>query len=193
MNWSDLLRSCAKQVARSLLGDYKIYRIYELDLAGMGDIDFIIPAERGYKCREVSKKDVLAAADEGVRERAFYGGDGALAFAVCWQGEIVCLQWYWFGDRYLQRNFWPLKEREAKSIDLYTVPSHRGQGLATMLKVYAAGEMRKKGFRSLYSRIWHSHVASCRVSEKAGWRNMALVLEFHPLGIRRKVEFVRRL
>lgn len=193
MTWSEYLKSCAQRVAQFALGDYAIYRIYELDLAAVKDVDSSALVAADYDCREVSREDVLACDDEGVRVRASYGGDEALAFAVRRHGQIVCLQWYWFGDRYRQRNFWPLREGEAKSVDLYTVPAQRGKGLATILKVYSAAAMKEKGFRRLFSRIWHSHTASCRVSEKAGWRNIALVAEVHPLGLRKKVRFVRRL
>lgn len=193
MIWSGYLKWCAKRVAQSVLGDYAIYRIYELDLAALKDADSSALSEKGYDCREVSQEDVRACEDEGLRVRASYGGDGALAFAVRWHGQIVCLQWYWFGDRYRQRNFWPLQEGEAKSIDLYTVPAQRGKGLVTILKIHSAAAMKKKGFRKLSSRVWHSHTASCRVHEKAGWRNIALVAEVHPLGMRKKLRYVRWL
>lgn len=187
------MRDWARRLARWLFGDYQIYRIYEYDLADLGDVETssLLPEE--YRCGPVSTEDVRAAADEGVRSRAFYGGDGALAFAVYRGGEIVCLQWYWFGDRYRRRNFWPLKDGEAKSVELYTVPAQRGQGLATVLKIYSAREMKKRGFHRLFSRIWHSHTASCRVSEKAGWRNIAVVAECNPLAMKKKLRWVRRL
>jgi hypothetical protein len=183
-----------RQLARMLLGDYQIYRIYELDLSLAPQVDLTGLANEGYECCEVSQEEVLAALDDDVRSRAFYGGEGTLGFAIRAGREIVCLQWYWFGDRYRQRrNFWPLQDGEAKSIELFSVAAHRGKGLATALKGYSALEMRKRGFRKLFSRIWHTHTASRRVSEKAGWRNIALVAEIYPLGMPKKVRFVRRL
>lgn len=177
------MRALAKAALAFLLGDYEVYRIFRLDLAAAAEPDPGALAAAGYALREVSPDEVAAAADPEIRGRAFYGGDGAFGFAALEGGEIVCLQWIWHGARYRTRNFWPLAPDEAKSVELYTRPEARGKGLATALKEHSAAAMRAKGFRALYSRIWLTNRPSVRVSEKAGWRQVALVALVRPLGL----------
>lgn len=175
------------RLARFILGDYELYRIYRCDPEIIEASEFLSHRDGGYKFRTVSRSEVSSAASSLIRKRSGFGGDGAIGYAALFAGEIVCLQWYWFGARYQQRNFWPLGENEAKSIDLLTVEAHRGKGLATALKLYSAGDMKSRGFKRLYSRIWHSDQASVRVSEKAGWRYHAMVFEWDFLGRRRRL------
>lgn len=128
--------------------------------------------------REVTSDDVASAADEVIRKQGWYGGDDALGFGVYRGAELVCIQWVWYGERYrTKRNFWPLEAAEAKSVQLVTIPSERGKGLATQVKQFGASQLRKRGFSRLYSRIWWNNYAAIRVSQKAGWRQIATVFE----------------
>ena len=187
------MKRLIKLCANFLLGDYQIFRVFRIDVEDLVAVDISNYLAQGYVFREVTAEELSASGDDSIRSRAHYGGQDAIAFAVCDKSEIVCLQWYWFGDRYRTRNFWPLKKDEAKSVELFTRPTYRRAGLATALKLYSAERMKDKGFHHLFSRVWYTHLASRRVSEKAGWQNVAIVGEFHPFGLRKKIRLVRRL
>lgn len=180
------------RILQALIGDYAIYRIFRLDLERLPEIDLRGYEERGYRFTPVTVSGVAASGNPAIRARAEYGGTGALGFAVRHHAQIVCLQWFWDARRYQGRDFWIINDGEAKSVDLFTAPDYRGQGLATALKQYSSQEMQLRGFYNLYSRVWHSNRASIRVNEKSGWRQVALVTEFYPLGSTRKLRFVRR-
>jgi GNAT superfamily N-acetyltransferase len=87
---------------------------------------------------------------------------------------------------------WVLGKDEAMLIDLVTAPSHRGQGLAPLLIRGASAEMRQIGWNPLYAFVWHSHHASYHAFEKAGWTQVAWVLEVRPFGMRRGFRFCWR-
>ncbi len=180
----------SKLLLRWLFGDYQIYRIYKYNLDNIVKQDVSYLTTQGYRFTEVNSAEVAAASDQGIQSRAIYGGKDALGFAIFFGDQIVCIQWYWYSERYKTRNFWPLLPGQAKSVDIYTVPGHRGKALATALKTESARLMKEKGFLRLFSRIWHSHHESIKVSEKAGWNQIAIVAEFYPLGLSRKFRIV---
>ena len=181
-----------KKVARTLAGDYGIYRVFALDL----DPALTDPrdglARDGFKLSPVACEDVAEAKSDVIRESARYGGPGSQAFAVLRDGEIVALEWYWFGESRQNGAFWPLGDGEAESAYIVTVPELRGQGLAHRVKQYSAIEMRERGFRRAFGKIWHSHRASIRANEKSGFREIAFVVDLYPFGGRRRVRWVRR-
>jgi L-amino acid N-acyltransferase YncA len=104
----------------------------------------------------------------------------------------VALAWYWFGEHRQRGAFWPLGADEAESAYVATVPELRGQGLAQRVKEYSAIEMRERGFRRAYSKVWHSHDASIRANQKSGFREIALVVDLSPFGTGRRLPWVRR-
>ncbi|WP_404379100.1 GNAT family N-acetyltransferase [Caenispirillum salinarum] len=183
----------AKRLARLLLGEYELYAVYGFDLSRAGRRD-LSPLERqGFSFRPITREDVSAAADEGLRARAHYAGEGADSFGVFHEGDLVCAQFYWHGERYRNaRNFWPLADDEAKSVEFYTVPRLRGRGLGPAIKAYSAQAMKAKGFRRIFSRVWHSHTASRRANEKAGWKHVATVIHIYPLNLEKRIRLVRR-
>lgn len=193
--------SWLKRTLHFVLGDYQIYRIYARDLSELKVRDMAQEAENhlsefrtnGYDFRPVTKDDIEAAADEDIRSRAFYAGDGAHTYAVYHQSQIVCLQCFWFGERYRQRDFWPLEEGQAKSVEIFTVAKARGKGLAIALKTYTDADMKEKGFNQLLSRVWYSHVSSCRMNEKSGWMNTSIVVEITPFRMGWTMRFVHKL
>lgn len=156
---------------------YSCFRIFALPLravasAGAGTLP------EGYRFAELSARDVANSAFAELRECEWYGGQGAHLFGILrYDGVLVCMQCLWFGERYRQREFWPLAADDAASVHLVTAASERGKGLATRLKQYSAGRLREMGFAHLYSRIWWTNTASLRVSEKAGWSQVGIVLE----------------
>lgn len=185
-------KSWIGRALRVVLGDYAIWRIYRCDLADHRPADLSAWLAQGYQFREVSRAEIEASGNADIRARAFYAGEGAHIFAVCHRGEIVCLECFWHGERYRQRNFWPLEEGQAKAVEIYTAPEWRGKGLATALKAYTDGWMKEHGFRHLFSRVWFTNRSSCRMSEKAGWKNVAIVAEFTPFRLNRTIRLIRR-
>lgn len=177
-NQVSMIGRAMRGFAQLILGDYELFRIYRCDLETIESFDPSNHQDTGYHFRKVDQEEVLSAANSLIRDRSRYGGDDAIGYAVFYADEIVCLQWYWHGERYKRRNFWPLREDEAKSVDLITVEEHQRKGLATALKLYSANDLKRSGFNRLYSRIWHSNHSSIRVSEKAGWSYIAFVIEF---------------
>ena len=179
-----MTRRIVKVILRLLLGDYERYEIYAVSLKDLAAIDLSRWKAQGFEFRPIQTGDLATSCHEGIRARTFYGGEGAEGFGVFKDGEVVSLQWFWHSDRYYHRNFWPLKAEEAKSVELFTLDTYRGLGIATALKAYSATEMQKKGYARLISRIWHSNHSSRRVSEKLGWSNIARVTVVYPFGIK---------
>jgi len=164
-----------KAITRALGIEYSCYRMFSLDLVSLPDLN---PLPPGYRCTEVTGDEVLEAKQPSIQADAWYRGDDSLGFGVYYGSQLVALQWVWFGDGYRRRrNFWPLEPDEAKSVELVTAPEYRGLGLATCLKQFSALRLAAKGFARVYSRIWWNNWPSIRVSEKAGWKAVALVIE----------------
>ena len=185
-----MAKSVAKAVLRQLFGDYCYFKIfaYDLEVQHLACPDLQQP----YGFAEIDEEDILRADEELIREQASYAGAEAWGFGIYRDDRLVCVQWLWYGERYKTRNFWPLQEDEAKSVQLVTVPSEQGKGLATKLKQFSARRLREHGFTHLYSRIWWNNYASIRVSEKAGWRHIATVIELYPFGKSRPWRLVQR-
>lgn len=169
--------SLIQKCARKLFGDYYIFRIVHCDLNTVEPIDD--PHLR-----------VFSEPYEG--EPDGYAGPDAYGFAYEENGKRLGECWAWYGERYKTRNFWPLKEREAKAMALETKPEARGRGIGPRVLQFAAGELKARGFTDLYGRVWHSNRASVRAVEKAGWHYHALVAEFDFLGKRRRFVIRKR-
>lgn len=181
------MRLVPDALVHAALGEYGLYFVYSLDLTTAAPVD-----DDRYTLRTVGRHDLACANDTGMRDQAWYDGEGTYGFGLFDGTELLAVQWYWYGVRYATRNFWPLNEREAKSVQLYTVPYARGRGLATLLKRRSALVMRDLGYVRLYSRIWHSHLSSIAVSERAGWQRIALVVEVQPFGLGRPRRVILR-
>lgn len=164
------IKSAIKSLVAALGIEHAFYRVYRLDLMqGQQGHEQTLPP--GYSNAIVDASILKNAKDTLIRDQAWYGGSDALGFAVLRDGDPVCVQWIWHGERYrTKRGFWPLEANEAKSVQLVTVESERGRGLATQLKQFSAEQLQQLGFKRIYSRIWWSNVASIRVSEKSGWQ-----------------------
>lgn len=162
--------------ARRLGFGYECYRVLRVSLAREERASAPSLPE-GFRFAEVSAGDVLGSNDMLIRDCDWYGGLGALGFAIRdARDDIVCLQWYWFGERYQRAAFWEISSSEAASVHLVTLPVHRNRGLATELKRASARAMAQRGFTALYSRIWWTNAASLRVSEKQGWQRVGTTL-----------------
>lgn len=164
-----------KALIRTLGVEYCCFRVFSLDLDSLPEPPTL---PQGYRCAEVTGDEVREARLPTIQSEAWYSGEDALGFGVFFGSELVALQWIWFGEGYRRRrNFWPLERNEAKSVELVTAPEHRGLGLATCLKQFSARQLAARGFVRVYSRIWWNNWPSIRVSEKAGWKAVALVVE----------------
>src|SRR5690242_8938983 len=119
------MKSLARSIARRLLGSYAIYRIYEhrepahpspaagfLVLAPLGDAG-----------------ELARTPDPCLQELAGYAGEGAFGFEARVDGELAAACWFWVGDRYKTRNFWPLRDDEAKLVQIATAERFRGRGI----------------------------------------------------------------
>lgn len=173
------------QIRKALLGEYAFYRILTLAVQpGQA------PQPSG-RCRELADTSELETSPSPeLRMLANYRAPDAFCFVAQEGPTIIGACWYWHGETYRRRNFWPLQAREAKLVQVTTALNYRAKGVAEDLIRFSSAAMFQKGFNRLYARIWHSHVASLRAFEKAGWHEIALVLEIYPLG--RKLRLVRR-
>lgn len=177
------VKSLLKKALRTALGDYEYWKIFAIDLPQNS-------TESPENCvvRQISGTELRGFDDPGLKNRAEYDGPESIGFGLFVSGELACIQWYWWGARYTKERSgrsWELPPGSAKSIGLYTVPEYRGRGLATVLKQKTAVLMYERGFLRLYSRIWHNHADSIRVSKKAGWIEVGSYVEICPLGKKR--------
>ncbi len=175
------MKSLLKRLAHAVLGDYSIYRI----LRRPAEAALAPPPPPGFSVALVQRDEVEACADPLLREQAFYAGEGARAYA-CRDGErIVGLCFYWYGERYRKRGFWPLQEGQAKLVQIITLPEMRGRKLAPALIAASGADMAAHGFDALFARVWHNNYPSLRAFAAAGWRPCALVVELNPLRLAR--------
>lgn len=170
------LKAFGKILTRLLVGEYSPYYIYRW--AGGGSADGTA-RKPGFEVRLVDGVQ-LATADVLMQEQANYLGSESLAFGFFLDQQLAGVCFYWFGERYKRRGFWPLQQAEAKLVHIIVSPSVRGRGVASKLIQVSAEAMADAGFSSLYARIWHSNRSSLRAFEKAGWSRIAFVLEFNP-------------
>lgn len=170
-----------RKLLRVLFGDYSIYVIYKFT-SGAASAEAAPRVHETTDFSEVSQQSIAASSDAALRERLWYFGEGSVAFGLRSDGEIVAACWYWFGDRYRQRNYWPLSQRQAKLVEIYTVEAYRGRGLARTLIRNSAVGMQAQGFPELFARVWHSNKPSIRAFAAAGWRAHRLVVDVRPFG-----------
>ena len=181
------MKTFIKKLAHALLGEYSAYYIYTCTAAQ----SFTAPssANSQYRVTLIDESTLTCNNDPLIRKQAGYAGSGSHAYACIENGRIVGVCFYWFGDRYLKRNFWPLAEGEAKHVQIIIHPDIRGCGLGTLLVRSSFQDMVRKGYRSAYARIWHSNTPSLRAFERAGWIRIALVIETNPLRRRKPLRF----
>jgi GNAT superfamily N-acetyltransferase len=167
-----------KRLARLLFREYSIYSIYGYAGGnGAASADEIGLVTAGLQFQAVAKSEIDNSRDELIVQQAWYHGEDAHAYACLKDSEIVGLCFFWHGERYRKRNFWPLAEAEAKLVQMVVLPEMRGRGIARGLIKFATREMSRQGFKHLYARIWWSNTPSLRAFKHAGWRRIATVIE----------------
>ena len=179
MKW---LAARIRHFASLLAGDYSIYFVCHFSCDRLHTQKNVSEA---YAVREIDDYSIKSSSMALLREQIHYLGEDSLSFG-CFLGEqLVGVCFYWYGNRYRQRNFWPLGDNEGKLVQVVVVPEMRGQGVATSLLRSSAEEMISRGFRNRYARVWHSTRPSLYAFAMAGWRRIALVIEINPLRAKR--------
>lgn len=156
-------------ILSSVFGEYLIFKIYSI-------VPRSSPEANDPRFREIPQTNT-----QDVTARNGYGGYQSIGFVAEEDGVPVAHCWFWYGDRYRERNLWPLAEGEAKLVRIETRPESRGRGIASDLIAYASARMAERGFTRLYARIWHSYKPSLKAFKKAGWSRVALLISV-PLG-----------
>ena len=178
-----------KSVAHALFGDYALYRIYALELnknfSSETPLLQFTPIESSVLLTESDSEAIRNLADYYERELAF-------GFGARIENTLVAACWFWAGSTYRKRNFWPLKEDEAKLVQITTHENYRGKGFAPLLLAYAAEAMQRKGYKTLYARVWHSNQASISAFKKAHWKYIAFVAHVYPFGKKKPWRFCSR-
>lgn len=180
------MKEFVKKLLRLVAGDYAVYHIYAQDFASVAPPAYTTGE---LTVRALSSDEVLESADAKIREQAGYLGEGAHGFGCFAAGRIVGVCFYWHGARYLKRNFWPLGPREAKLVQIFTVPDMRGRSVAPTLIVHSSAAMRDEGFERIFARIWHSNLPSVRAFERAGWKKINTVVQLKPFFLPRGWKF----
>jgi GNAT superfamily N-acetyltransferase len=181
------LRRALKTAAAVLLGPYRFNRICRL--ATMS----VAPAmPSGICCQRLERSFAAADIDPELRERFSYEGDDAYGYGLFRDGRLAAVCWFWGPRRFNDPKLWVLGTNEAILVDLMTATRCRGRGLAPLLIQYASSEMRRTGWDPLYTWMWHTHSASYRAFDKAGWTQIAWVLEIRPFGMARTLRFCWR-
>jgi GNAT superfamily N-acetyltransferase len=166
-----------KSFAQWVVGDYDVFRIYATDHA--------VPANGSptstLHFEEVSATSIAANTNDLVRAQRSYAGAESMSFACLVEGRIVGLCFYWYGERYRNRNYWPLTGGQAKLVQIVTVPDMRGRGVARGLISYSTARMLELGFTRLLARVWLTNAPSRAAFVAAGWRQIAIVVRINPL------------
>lgn len=169
------MKSLLRAIASPLLGEVEPYRVLRVDSPG--------PARGLQRPPQVSRVDadaIVADPIASIREQAWYCGSQSAAYAWTDGGQTAALCFYWWGERYRQRNFWPLAEGQAKLVQVITAPEHRGKGVARRLISASSAQMFDDGFERLYARVWHSNAPSLAAFDAAGWKKVAFVVRCSP-------------
>lgn len=166
-----------KGLFRRLFGEYSFYHIYGRSCTG----EVTASLATGFRLVSVERNEIDNSKDELIVQQAWYFGDDTCAYACMEGSRIIAVCFFWYGERYRQRNFWPLVDSEAKLVQLIVLPEMRGRGIASSLINFATKDMSRRGFKYLYARIWWSNTPSLHAFERAGWVRVATVIEIYLL------------
>ncbi|AZP12223.1 GNAT family N-acetyltransferase [Undibacterium parvum] len=173
------MKQLLKALAKILLGEYALYYIYTRSAKDSPLAPAKVP--HAFTVQTVDAAMILKSEDPLILQQAGYLGSGTFAYACLEGPRIVGLCFYWFGERYRERNFWPLLEREAKLVQIISLAEMRGRGIASRLIEISCQDLLAQKFERIYARIWHSNLPSIKAFERAGWKRIALVIEINPL------------
>jgi len=183
------MNAVLRGLAKLVLGDYEIYRIYRRDLR----TETRATPAPGVALRPIGSTDeITGSPDPDLQRQSIYAGPGAQGFGAWIEGNLAGVCWYWETGRYRRdRNFWPLEDGDVKLVQIAVGAAYQGRGVGQALMAHSEHEMALQGSRRAYARIWHSNTPSIRLFERAGWRPIAQVTILKPLGLKLRQE--RRL
>jgi GNAT superfamily N-acetyltransferase len=173
------VKRALKEAATFLLGPYRFNRIYRLVPS---DAEQQVPHGISIKRLEGLSRESITNAE---LDRFGYGGRDAYGYGLFFEGYLAAVCWFWGPRRFHDPLLWSLEDSEAILVDLVTASTFRGRGLASVLIRYASADMRRAGWKSLYTFTWHSHRTSQQAFERAGWHQIGWVLEIRPFGSQR--------
>jgi len=176
-------------LAGRLFGDYKLNRIYQVNLTG-----FQLRDSRNLDVRRITNlEDLYRSDDQKMRKSASFGGDQYYGFGLWDNSVLASVCWIYTYEQFKEHLIWKPEKDEAMLVDLVTAEEYWGKGYAPALIERACLAMREAGFKRLYAWIWHSNYPSIRAFEKAGWTYIAFAVELYPLGIIKKPIHFHRL
>lgn len=181
-----------KRLAKFVLGDYGIYRIFRSPANDAGTADELKEVAGEPRFIEADAAALESAESKLLRDQAWYGGPDSWIFACLVDDRMVASSIVWYGERYKTRNFWLLRSNEAKLVQIVVDDRIRSRGIGTKLIRYTAAQVASKGMHACYARVWHSNAPSVAAFEKAGWTEIAMVVEFYPFGCGRPIRIKRR-
>lgn len=165
-----------KSIVKVAFGRYRFNRIYRLENGATHSPLPELP--NNITCGRIDTT-TLDVAEPRILERIrSYGGQDAHGFGLFLEGRLVSSCWFWGSQRFQDPLLWELKPGEVIMVDLITATGYRGRNFASMLIKYAGAAMQQAGHRRVYTWVWHSHYASYHAFEKAGWEQIAWVLEY---------------
>ncbi len=177
------MKEVFKKCLRALLGDYGLYRVFSADL------DPSRPEIEDPNLCEVGREDMLLADSPELRDQAWYAGEQSIGVGYRIDGRLVAARWIWYGERYKQRGFWPLKEGEAAGMHVFVLPEARGLGIGVKLASYGDQILLKKGFVRTYARVWHNHTVSLKMTRHNGRKQIGWCVEVNPLRRKKPIQF----
>jgi len=184
------LKSQLKCLGHRLLQDYQLNRIYHQDL---GDAPTPVEQQQppGARISVIDSPKVIDdSPDQRIRDHAWYAGEHAIGYGIWEADQLVCMCWFWTpGREGFPERFADLGEHEAIMVDLLTSPARRGKGYALAIIRYAERDLARRGYRSLWTWVWHSNTPSVRVFTKAGWRYRYFLVEMKHAAMKRYLRF----
>lgn len=178
------MKRAFKKGVTFLLGPYRFNRVYRL-----GPNDAAQDAPQGMSIERLEGLSPESITSTELRDRFSYAGHDAYGYGLSFEGRLAAVCWFWGSRRFRDPLLWNLEDSEAILVDLVTASAYRGRGLASVLIRSASADMRRSGWRSLYTWMWYTHRASYQAFERAGWHQIAWVLEIHPFGMTRALRF----
>lgn len=141
-----------RRFAKVVLGNYSAHFIYRSSRED--SISEQIVSQNG-KVRHVSLDELANCEHASIRDEMYYARSQSDAFAFIENGSILGLCFYWHGDGYKQRNFWPLQNNEVNLVQSMTLPAARGRGAASSnCHGYPGGPLRGSRTAVVLMEIW---------------------------------------
>lgn len=104
--------------------------------------------------------------------------EGKRCYGLKTEGQMAAFTWVDFKEFGMRTHRFLLKENEAYLFDAYTLPEHRGKGLAPVVRYYAYERLEAMGKKRLYSITDFFNVPSIRFKKKLGAKIVELRLLF---------------